>query len=63
MFRNPLIGQPVGPEPRFPDMCGSYHPPFTDLIEDTAIELGIRMKRGVLFVSTSRITKLLLRCA
>ena len=52
MFRNPLIGQPVGPEPRFPDMCGSYHPPFTDLIEDTAIELGIRMKRGVLFVST-----------
>lgn len=52
MFRNPLIGQPVGPEPRFPDMCGSYHPPFTDLIEDIAIELGIRMKRGVLFVST-----------
>ncbi|MEZ4745201.1 MAG: purine-nucleoside phosphorylase [Calditrichia bacterium] len=52
MFRNPLIGQPVVPEPRFPDMCGSYHPPFTDLIEDTANELGIRMKRGVLFVST-----------
>ncbi len=52
MFRNPLIGQPVGPEPRFPDMCGSYHPPFTDLIEDIAIELGIRIKRGVLFVST-----------
>ena len=52
LFRNPLRGAVVAPESRFPDMWGCYHPPFTDLIEDTALQLGIRMKRGVLFVSS-----------
>lgn len=52
MFRNPLRGPVVPPEPRFPDMWGCYHPPFTQMIEDTALEMGIPMRRGVLFVST-----------
>ncbi len=52
LFRNPLTGAVVPPESRFPDMWGCYHPPFTDMIENTALQLGIRMKRGVLFVSS-----------
>ncbi|RMH75627.1 MAG: purine-nucleoside phosphorylase [Calditrichaeota bacterium] len=52
MFRNPLIGPVVPPESRFPDMWGAYHPPYADLIEETARELRIPVRRGVLFVST-----------
>lgn len=52
LFRNPLTGPVVAPEERFPDMLGAYHPPYTDMIEQLALELQIPMRRGVLFVSS-----------
>ncbi len=52
LFRNPLTGPVVPPESRFPDMHDDYHPPYIDLIEDTAWELGIPIRKGVLFVSS-----------
>ena len=52
LFRNPLTGPVVAPESRFPDMLGAYHPPYTEMIEQLALELQIPMRRGVLFVSS-----------
>jgi len=52
LFANPLIGAVVPPEPRFPDMFGVYHPPYVELIEQTALELKIPLRKGVLFVSS-----------
>ncbi|NOX37370.1 MAG: purine-nucleoside phosphorylase [Calditrichaeota bacterium] len=52
LFRNPLRGPVVPPEPRFPDMYANYHPPYIELLESIGLELGIPLKKGVLFVST-----------
>jgi len=52
LFRNPLIGPVVPPETRFPDMLDDYHAPFVELIEDTALDLKIPIRKGVLFVSS-----------
>lgn len=52
LFRNPLTGMVVPPEERFPDMHDNYYPPFVQIIEDTALELGIPIRKGVLFVSS-----------
>lgn len=52
LFANPLAGAVVSPEPRFPDMYGAYHPPYVELIEQTARELKIPLRKGVLFVSS-----------
>ncbi len=52
LFANPLAGAVIAPEPRFPDMFGAYHPPYLELIEQTALELKIPLRKGVLFVSS-----------
>ncbi len=52
LFRNPLIGPVVPPETRFPDMFDDYHASFVELIEDTALDLKIPIRKGVLFVSS-----------
>ncbi len=52
LFQNPLRGPVVAPEPRFPDMHDNYHPAYVELIEKIGLQLGIPLKKGVLFVST-----------
>lgn len=52
LFANPLSGPVVRPEARFPDMCGAYHPPYVELIEQAALDLRIPLRKGVLFVSS-----------
>lgn len=52
LFANPLTGPVVNPEKRFPDMSGAYHPPYVELIEKTALDLKIPLRKGVLFVSS-----------
>lgn len=47
MFDNPLIG-PNEIGPRFPDMCAPYDPKLIELAEKTALELGIKLRKGVL---------------
>ena len=52
LFRNPLRGSVVPGEPRFPDMFDNYHPPYIELLQQIGLELGIPLRKGVLFVST-----------
>ena len=52
LFQNPLRGPVVPPESRFPDMSANYYPPYVELLESLGLELGIPLKKGVLFVST-----------
>lgn len=52
LFRNPLRGAVVAPEPRFPDMFNDYDQELIDLIEDAALDQKIAMRKGVLFVSS-----------
>ncbi len=52
LFRNPLRGPVVSPEPRFPDMYDNYHQPYIDMLETIGLDLGIPLRKGVLFVST-----------
>lgn len=52
LFQNPLRGIVVPPEERFPDMYQNYDPELINLIERTGINLGISLKKGVLFVSS-----------
>ncbi|MFQ5750382.1 MAG: purine-nucleoside phosphorylase [bacterium] len=52
MFDNPLSGpndQSLGP--RFPDMSEPYSRQLMDLVEKTALELGIKLQEGVLAAS------------
>ena len=51
MFRNPLWGKPVEGEPRWPDMYDTYDSQFVEVIEQVGLDLGIPLKKGVLFVS------------
>ncbi len=49
MFDNPLFGpndNSLGP--RFPDMCAPYSVKLQKLAENTALELGIKLQKGVL---------------
>ncbi len=52
LFRNPLSGPVVDSEKRFPDMSDCYDPCYIALIEETARELKIPLRKGVLFVSS-----------
>jgi len=52
LFRNPLRGPVVTPEPRFPDMYNNYHQPYIEMLETIGLDLGIPLRKGVLFVST-----------
>ncbi|MFQ5674952.1 MAG: purine-nucleoside phosphorylase, partial [bacterium] len=47
MFDNPLVG-PNEIGPRFPDMAAPYHPGLIELAEKTALDLGIKLQKGVL---------------
>ncbi len=50
---NPLIGQNIEElGTRFPDMSNVYHPELCSVIEETAIEDGIDLKKGV-YVQTT----------
>lgn len=52
MFDNPLLGpNGRGLGPRFPDMCEPYSQPLIELAEATALELGVRLQKGVLAAS------------
>ncbi|MCH8955124.1 purine-nucleoside phosphorylase [candidate division KSB1 bacterium] len=47
MFDNPLIG-PNELGPRFPDMCEPYDAELIALAEKAALDLGIKLQKGVL---------------
>ena len=49
MFDNPLFGKNDDSKgPRFPDMCEPYSKRLLDLAEQVALDLGIKLQRGVL---------------
>lgn len=52
MFRNPLRGPLRYGGPRFPDMSNPFSAQYFSLIEDIARDGQIKLKRGVLYVST-----------
>ncbi len=52
LFDNPLIGSLDYGEPRFPDMSDPYSSEYFDLIEQIALQRGVALKRGVLWVSS-----------
>ncbi len=52
LFKNPLSGAVVPPEPRWTDMNNCYEPDIIKIIEQAGVELGIPLKKGVLFVSS-----------
>lgn len=52
LFANPLIGPPVPPEPRWPDLHDLYDPAFIDRIEALGVSLKIPLRKGVLYVSS-----------
>ena len=51
LFRNPLNGEVVPPERRWPDMYNNYNPALIRLIEQCGLDLKIPLRKGVLFVS------------
>lgn len=52
MFDNPLVGaNDRGLGPRFPDMSAPYDFQLIELADKTALELGIRLQKGVLVAS------------
>lgn len=52
LFRNPLRGAVVDDESRWTDMSDAYDREAVRLLENIGTELGIPLKKGVLFVST-----------
>jgi len=52
LFDNPLIGANSYGGPRFPDMSDAYCKEFFTPMEEIALNRGIALKRGVLWVST-----------
>lgn len=52
LFNNPLIGINEFDGPRFPDMSDAYAREFFPTIEAIALQKGIDIKRGVLWVSS-----------
>ena len=49
---NPLIGQNVDSEVRFPDMSNVYTPEYVDLVKKAASEIGVDMQEGVYMAMT-----------
>ncbi|HEU0054225.1 MAG TPA: purine-nucleoside phosphorylase, partial [Longimicrobium sp.] len=47
MWRNPLVGQVIPGEERFPDMSDPYDRAFRETAEAVALELGIPVTQGV----------------
>ena len=47
LWRNPLIGPPVGPETRFPDMSRPYDRALRALARAVARDAGIQLEEGV----------------
>ncbi len=47
MWRNPLVGQVIPGEERFPDMSDPYDRTFRETAEAVALELGIPVTQGV----------------
>ncbi|RLD16020.1 purine-nucleoside phosphorylase [candidate division KSB1 bacterium] len=52
LFQNPLRGPLEFGEPRFPDMSNVYTREFFDLVDQIALDRGVALKHGVLWVST-----------
>jgi len=52
LFNNPLIGKNTYEGPRFPDMSDAYSKEFFEPMEEIALQRGIALKRGVLWVSS-----------
>ena len=52
MFQNPLRGDLIYGEPRFPDMSDPYNSKYHNIVRKVALAKGIDLKEGVLFVST-----------
>ena len=53
LMPNPLIGKNIEEfGPRFPDMTRPYEPQLNKLAEDTAISMGIKLKKGVYLAGT-----------
>ncbi|HHE55569.1 MAG TPA: purine-nucleoside phosphorylase [Caldithrix abyssi] len=52
LFANPLRGPLEFGPPRFPDMSNVYSRQYFDLIDQIALERGIALKHGVLWVTT-----------
>ncbi len=52
LFQNPLRGPLEFGEPRFPDMSNVYTREYFDLVDQIALERGVALKHGVLWVST-----------
>ena len=52
LFQNPLRGPLEFGQPRFPDMSDSYSRELFDTIDQIALERGIALKHGVLWVSS-----------
>ncbi len=52
LFQNPLRGPLEFGEPRFPDMSNVYTREYFDLVDRIALERGVALKRGVLWVSS-----------
>lgn len=52
LFQNPLRGPLEFGEPRFPDMSNVYSRELFDAVDQIALDRGIALKHGVLWVST-----------
>ncbi len=50
-FSNPLVGQTANTAERFIDMSAPYHPELMKIAEQTALDLGIPLKKGILIGS------------
>jgi purine-nucleoside phosphorylase len=52
MFRNPLIGPVLMDEARWPDLYNAYDKDLSEIIARVGLNLGISLRKGVLFAST-----------
>jgi purine-nucleoside phosphorylase len=52
MFQNPLRGPLISGDKRFPDMSEPFSQKYFNLVEEIALENGINLKQGVLYVSS-----------
>jgi purine-nucleoside phosphorylase len=52
MFQNPLRGPVLNKEQRWPDMFNVYDETLSFYLEKTAIDLGLSIKKGILFASS-----------
>jgi len=52
LFRNPLTGKNEYEGPRFPDMSNAYDRNMSEQVERMALQRGVAVRKGVLFVSS-----------